>query len=740
LLFPTGDCLDLDLGMESGSIPDNKITASSQISHAKNGRLNREGSWCASTSDSNPYLEIDLQTFHIICAVSTQGDSLIDNWVKTYSLQISTDGTFWTNYNEFGKVKIFSGNDDRETEKTNIIHEGLLTRWLRFVAKRSHNKFCMRIELYGVKQKPDNLATGRNAYPHLACCSTSENTLYSHHNCSQTAANNSSWWRVDLGSDHVSVSEVLVFDRRSQALGHRSKSFILTLGNLAYGKQTDQVSTYTVGSSGRAVDGDSSTNDFSADLTCSHTMNGTPNPWWRVDLGRVESVTEVYIVNRGDCCGARLSSFEIRVGTSTVNGGVNNPTCGRSNYSVPQGKGASFFCRPSLPGRYVTIRSTLEGTHPLTLCEVEVYSARRACQIQALGVTSRDAFPDSSLSASTSRARHEPFKARLLNENGAWSPSSDLHTDDYLQINLHYEFFICAVATQGNPVTDHWTTKYKLRFSLDSINWHSYQENNTDKIFHGNNGRNDTVKNNLVKLTRARYIRFQPVAYSTHKALRVEVYGVLKPTVPNRSPDSFVVVPLTSTGVRAAWKLPPSASWLVGSITGFKLLYKRKSSVVDPLRVETIESNSTLSINVTGLGKYTEYEFQVLAFSSAGDGPRSPIILIRTFEDVPSQAPVSFTLNAVSSTSITASWQLPPAHSRNGNITGFKLFYEKEDPAGSPVSTIIMNDGAIRVKTVTRLDKHTEYEFKILAFTSVGDGPTTTVRTMRTKEGAGKRS
>ena len=93
------------------------------------------------------------------------------------------------------------------------------------------------------------------------------------------------------------------------------------------------------------------------------------------------------------------------------------------------------------------------------------------------------------------------------------------------------------------------------------------------------------------------------------------------------------MVSLTSTSVRAAWKLPPPASWLVGSITGFKLLYKRKSSVVDPLRVVTIESNSTLTIDVTGLGKYTEYEFQVLAFSSAGDGPRSPIILIRTFED-----------------------------------------------------------------------------------------------------------
>ena len=89
-------------------------------------------------------------------------------------------------------------------------------------------------------------------------------------------------------------------------------------GNLAYGKQTDQMSTHTAGSSGKAVDGDSTTNNFYKDLTCSHTMNKSPNPWWRVDLGRVEPVTEVYIVNRGDCCGARLSSFEIRVGKSQI--------------------------------------------------------------------------------------------------------------------------------------------------------------------------------------------------------------------------------------------------------------------------------------------------------------------------------------------------------------------------------------------------------------------------------------
>ena len=38
------------------------------------------------------------------------------------------------------------------------------------------------------------------------------------------------------------------------------------------------------------------------------------DPWWRVDLGRVEPVAEVNILNRGDCCGDRLNGAEMRVG------------------------------------------------------------------------------------------------------------------------------------------------------------------------------------------------------------------------------------------------------------------------------------------------------------------------------------------------------------------------------------------------------------------------------------------
>ena len=101
-----GDCIDLDLGIGSGKIPDNSTTASSGVSEAKNGRLNEIKAWCTSTGEANPYLQIDLETIHIVCAVSTQGNPNADQWIETYTIQVSTDGTTWTNYKEHGQNKV----------------------------------------------------------------------------------------------------------------------------------------------------------------------------------------------------------------------------------------------------------------------------------------------------------------------------------------------------------------------------------------------------------------------------------------------------------------------------------------------------------------------------------------------------------------------------------------------------------------------------------------------------------
>ena len=103
--------------------------------------------------------------------------------------------------------------------------------------------------------------------------------------------------------------------------------------------------------------------------------------------------------------------------------------------------------------------------------------------MQAVGITSSLAISRHRLSASSSQIGFEPDKARLHGD-GAWSPSSDSNPNDFLQVDLQYEFFICAVATQGHPynLLSYWTTKYRLLFSVNGKNWLTYKENGTDKV------------------------------------------------------------------------------------------------------------------------------------------------------------------------------------------------------------------------------------------------------------------
>ena len=86
-----------------------------------------------------------------------------------------------------------------------------------------------------------------------------------------------------------------------------------------------------------------------------------------------------------------------------------------------------------------------------------------------------------------------------------------------------------------------------------------------------------------------------------------------------------------------------------------------------------------------------------------------------------------------SSASVTASWKLPSDQSRNGIVLGFKLYYKKTGSSGLPNTLTIRNE-SIGTADVTGLDKYTEYEFQVLAFTSAGDGPKSSAEVARTKE------
>ena len=110
-----------------------------------------------------------------------------------------------------------------------------------------------------------------------------------------------------------------------------------------------------------------------------------------------------------------------------------------------------------------------------------------ACDSQPIGLASGGRIPDDSFSATSIFAPSYAAKYGRLDGTGAWEPKTNNDPDDYLQIDLLYEYVICAVATQGNPPTQsstaqEWTTEYKLRFSLNGTTFFPYNESKAEKV------------------------------------------------------------------------------------------------------------------------------------------------------------------------------------------------------------------------------------------------------------------
>ena len=107
------DCLK-SLGVSTRyRIPDADMTASSQFDshHAPSGgRLNAQdqlnsqgtvtqiGGWAALTRDQNQWLQIKFGQIFQISGVATQGRSDSTQWVTSYKLEYSSDGSSWTYY------------------------------------------------------------------------------------------------------------------------------------------------------------------------------------------------------------------------------------------------------------------------------------------------------------------------------------------------------------------------------------------------------------------------------------------------------------------------------------------------------------------------------------------------------------------------------------------------------------------------------------------------------------------
>lgn len=106
-----------------------------------------------------------------------------------------------------------------------------------------------------------------------------------------------------------------------------------------------------------------------------------------------------------------------------------------------------------------------------------------ACNMEAIGLASGGAIPDSSFTATSFYdVRYRSYYGRLDADELGWAPKTKTNPADFLQIDLLYEYFICAVATQGSSGSLEWTTEYKIHLSLDGTTFFAYKETSTDKV------------------------------------------------------------------------------------------------------------------------------------------------------------------------------------------------------------------------------------------------------------------
>ncbi|XP_062327048.1 neogenin 1a isoform X2 [Osmerus eperlanus] len=192
--------------------------------------------------------------------------------------------------------------------------------------------------------------------------------------------------------------------------------------------------------------------------------------------------------------------------------------------------------------------------------------------------------------------------------------------------------------------------------------------------------------------------------------------------VPGPSPNLQVVSTMPSS-TTLSWNTPLTGN---GEILTYKLYYMDKAS-----GIEQDVDIGTLSYTITGLKKYTEYSFRVVAYNKHGPGVSTNDVSVRTLSDVPSAPPQNLTLEVQNSKSIMVRWQPPPPGTQNGEITGYKIRYRKGSRKSEAAET---TRGTQLSQLIEGLERGTEYTFRVSAITVNGTGPATEWTTAETFE------
>ncbi|KAM6202410.1 lactadherin [Rhynchocyon petersi] len=152
------------LGMESGSIANSQISASSVhvgfmgVQHwvPELARLHKTGfvnAWSPSNYDRHPWIQVNLLRKMWVTGVVTQGASRMGSseYVKRFKVAHSLDGHVFRVIQEIRSPgeKVFDGNMDKNSLRINLLDIPLETQYIRLIPVLCHRSCTLRFELLG---------------------------------------------------------------------------------------------------------------------------------------------------------------------------------------------------------------------------------------------------------------------------------------------------------------------------------------------------------------------------------------------------------------------------------------------------------------------------------------------------------------------------------------------------------------------------------------------------------------
>ncbi|XP_061565413.1 receptor-type tyrosine-protein phosphatase delta-like isoform X9 [Cololabis saira] len=219
------------------------------------------------------------------------------------------------------------------------------------------------------------------------------------------------------------------------------------------------------------------------------------------------------------------------------------------------------------------------------------------------------------------------------------------------------------------------------------------------------------IGRNVLELTDVRQsANYTCVAMSTLGVIEAVAQITVK-ALP-KAPGIPVVTERTATSITLTWDSgnPEPVSYYI---------IQHKSKYSEDVYKE-IDGVATTRYSVGGLSPYSDYEFRVVAVNNIGRGPPSEGIEAKTAEQAPSTAPRQVRGHMMSATTAVIQWDEP--EEANGQIMGYRVYYTMDSTQHVNVWEKQIVRGSNFV-TIQSLIPNRTYYIKVLAYTSVGDGP-----------------